>query len=298
MYFKTDLAFDEVNNKYELIKIDGYTVYKSNIDGFDFYLFDYYDKCYELISKVLKIFLDKYGLNNKRSLVVGLGNEDITPDSLGPKVVNGVITTSHLENNIPSISKINPNVYGNTGIETSKIIKGVCRECNPDFIIVVDSLKSNSIKRLNKSIQITDIGIKPGGGVKNQRTEISFKTLNIPVIAIGVPFVVDVSSIMNEMIILLMKYLEKMRTNHINVLNKDDLDLFVEDELKKEYLGSVGALNDEERYHLINSFLEHTKNNLIVSSTDVDLQISRVSNEIAKGINLSILNTTDLTNLW
>ena len=132
---------------------------------------------------------------------------------------------------------------------------------------------------------------------KNQRTEISFKTLNIPVIAIGVPFVVDVSSIMNEMIILLMKYLEKMRTNHINVLNKDDLDLFVEDELKKEYLGSVGALNDEERYHLINSFLEHTKNNLIVSSTDVDLQISRVSNEIAKGINLSILNTTDLTNL-
>lgn len=297
MYFKTDLAFDEVNNKYELIKIDGYTVYKSNIDGFDFYLFDYYENCYELICKVIKIFLNKYDLNNKKCLVVGLGNEDITPDSLGPKVVNSVITTAHLEY-IPSISKINPNVYGNTGIETSKIIKGVCSECNPDFIIVVDSLKSNSIKRLNKSIQITDIGIKPGGGVKNQRTEISKKTLNIPVIAIGVPFVVDVSSIMNEMIILLMKYLEKMRTNHTNILNKEDLDLFVEDELKKEYLGSVGALNDEERYHLINSFLEHTKNNLIVSSTDVDLQISKISNEISKGINLSILNTTDLTNLW
>lgn len=294
MKYNTDLAFDDINSNYNEIDINGFKVLKSKIGDNDFYLFDYFINCYSLIALIIKELINKHNLIDKKCLIVGLGNNDITPDSLGPRVNELVVTTSHLIENEKETEykgntmKVTPNVMGNTGIETFKMIKGIVNETNPDFIIVIDALKSNSLKRLNNSIQITDMGIKPGSGVKNERSEISFKTLLKPVIVIGVPLVVDLASIMNEMLVLLLKYLEQIRTNNKSLLIRKNLDLFVDENVKKMYLGYVGELNEEERYHLINSFLEHTNNNLIVATKDIDFIINDLKLEISKGINLAL----------
>lgn len=151
----------------------------------------------------LKNMLDINGLKKDSSiLVVGLGNERSTPDSLGPLVIENIIVTRHLEilglNSERVVSAIKPGVTGETGIETKDIIKGVIEKIKPDFLIVIDALKSGSIKRLNKTIQLTDTGIHPGSGVQNKREKLDKKSLGIPVIAIGVPTVCDIKTIINE----------------------------------------------------------------------------------------------------
>lgn len=296
MYFKSDIAFDE-SKDYEQIKLNNYNTLFKKIDNFDFYLINYFKGCNELISIIILRILKKYDLIKKNPLIIGLGNDEIVTDSLGKRCIDNIFVTSHLDLNTPKSSKIVPNVMGNTGIETARFIKGIVDEIKPDYLIVIDSLKTNSFKRLNKSIQITDSGIKPGSGIKGNSIEISRKMLNIPVIAIGVPFVLEASVIINDMMILLMKYLEVQRVNK-KPLSIDDLDVFVSNEIKKEYLGSIGELNDLERYNLIKSFLEHTNNNLIVSSINVEDMINDIAQEISNGINLAIFDTTDFSKLY
>ena len=151
----------------------------------------------------LKVLLDINGLKSDSSiLVVGLGNERSTPDSLGPLVIENIIVTRHLEilglNSKRVVSAIKPGVTGETGIETKDIIKGVIDKIRPDFLVVIDALKSGAIKRLNKAIQLTDTGIHPGSGVANKREKLDKNSLGIPVIAIGVPTVCDIRTIINE----------------------------------------------------------------------------------------------------
>lgn len=156
----------------------------------------------ELILKIKELLYENNITESCSVLIVGLGNERSTPDSLGPLVVENVIVTRHSEvlglNNKRSVSAIKPGVMGETGIETKDIIKGVIDNIHPDCLIVVDSLKSNSLKRLNKTIQLTDTGIHPGSGVLNKREKLDKSTLGIPVIAIGVPTVCDIKTIINE----------------------------------------------------------------------------------------------------
>ena len=153
-----------------------------------------------VLKKILKVKKNSFGL------VVGLGNDKSTPDSLGPLVVNDIIVTNHLyllnemSNTYKRLAAINPGVMGETGIETSDIIESVVKKIKPSYLIVIDSLASKSIERLNKTIQITDTGIHPGSGIGNKRKEISFETLGIPVIAIGVPTVVDATVIVSDTI--------------------------------------------------------------------------------------------------
>lgn len=155
-------------------------------------------------SMELKKILKEKKLLKKSVLIVGLGNSYSTPDSLGPKVIDNIITTRHislisnLDKNYSVVSKISPGVFANTGIETFDIIKGIVDRINPDYIIVIDSLLSTSIDKLNKVIQLTDSGIDPGSGVGNQRKELSKKTLGKDVIAIGVPTVVTLNTIVKD----------------------------------------------------------------------------------------------------
>lgn len=136
-------------------------------------------------------------------MVVGLGNEDITADSVGPKCVKKVLVTRHIKEMMPeeidesvrSVSAIAPSVMGMTGIETENIVKGVAEKVKPEAIIVVDALASRSMSRLGKTIQIADSGINPGSGVGNNRKELSKNTLGIPVVAIGVPMVTDARTV-------------------------------------------------------------------------------------------------------
>lgn len=137
-------------------------------------------------------------------LIIGLGNNDITPDALGPQTINKVVATRHLNSELPKdnelsslrpVSAIAPGVLGQTGIEVAEITKAICDKINPSVVVVIDALACSDINRLGTTIQISDTGISPGSGVNNSRKELSHKTLGVPVIAIGVPTVVDMHTI-------------------------------------------------------------------------------------------------------
>ena len=136
-------------------------------------------------------------------LVVGLGNRNITPDSIGPKVVERLLVTRHLFEHLPDVltdemrplSALSPGVLGLTGLETGEIVRGVSDRLRPSLIIVVDALAARNIDRLSRTVQISDTGIIPGSGVGNHRQELSQKTLGIPVLAVGVPMVIDMASL-------------------------------------------------------------------------------------------------------
>lgn len=249
-----------------------------------------------VLKKMLKLNKDSFGL------IVGLGNDKSTPDSLGPLVVNDIIVTNHLyllnemSPNYKRLSAINPGVMGETGIETSDIIESIVNKIKPSYLIVIDSLASKSIERLNKTIQITDTGIHPGSGIGNKRKEISFETLCIPVIAIGVPTVVDATVIVSDTINFIYKnyafnkeYLNNPKSrltfNNINYLNKEIKEN--KDE-KQKLLGLVGTLNEEELQKLIFEVLNPIGYNLMVTPKEIDFIIEKLSTIISKSINNSI----------
>lgn len=239
------------------------------------------------IANILKEMIDV----NKKILVIGLGNYTVTPDSLGPRVCEDVIASSHLSNNnLGDVSIISPGVMGQTGMETSDIIKGIVDRIKPDYLIAIDALAARSIKRLNRTIQITDAGINPGSGVGNKRKEISFRTMGIPVIAIGVPTVVDLSSITYDSIEYILKHLEiEKEKNIFQISSKDDYDNHkLNDETKKIYLGLIGNLTSSEQKNLINEALNPSGYNYFVTPKTIDENIIDISLVISRGINKAI----------
>ncbi|MCI8327541.1 MAG: GPR endopeptidase [Lachnospiraceae bacterium] len=143
-------------------------------------------------------------------LVVGLGNREVTPDALGPRVVDNILITRHVirefgkyalgSEHSSSISSIVPGVMAQTGMESLEIIRGIIKETTPDYIIAVDALAARSVKRLNRTIQITNTGINPGSGIGNHRHGLNEESVGVPVIAIGIPTVVDAATIVNDAI--------------------------------------------------------------------------------------------------
>lgn len=149
-------------------------------------------KAAETLTKELKEVIGKHIDNQGEILVVGLGNIYVTPDALGPKVINEIEVTRHIINYLPQyveegtrmVSAISPGVLGTTGIETVEILKGIVENTKPKLVIVIDALASRSIERISSTVQLSDTGIVPGAGVGNTRSEISQKTLGVPVVAI------------------------------------------------------------------------------------------------------------------
>ena len=226
------------------------------------------------LSNELKKILDEHVDKQGEILVVGLGNIYVTPDSLGPKVINEIDVTRHIINYLPQyvdkgtrmVSAIAPGVLGTTGIETVEILKGIVDNIHPKLVIVIDALASRSIERISSTIQISDTGIVPGAGVGNTRSEISIKTLGIPVIAIGIPTVVETAVLVN-----------------------DSLDLFIEklqDEAKSnDYLNK---LKEEDNYEEIKEALMPKDYNLIVTPKEIDELIENMKEVVAIGINNSL----------
>lgn len=170
--------------------------FSSEFDDADSRMFAVRDEIKKLLPK-----------NTSGVLVVGLGNSDITPDALGPKTAKDIFSTRHItkslaeEVGLPSlrpVSSASPGVLGQTGIESAEMIRGIMTETSPDAVITVDALSARSIKRLGCTVQMTNTGIVPGSGVGNHRAEISRKTLGVPVIAIGVPTVVDAAALVYD----------------------------------------------------------------------------------------------------
>lgn len=256
----------------------------------------------EELSKMLK----NVGFNkNTKTLVIGLGNRKSTPDALGPFVSEKIIATKHffdmevsVDENFSCVSSFYPGVTGQTGMETSDLILGVVSKTKPDLVIVVDALASTSISRVNKSIQVTDSGISPGSGIGNKRKEISRQTLGIPVIAVGVPTVLDAAVIVSDTINYMIKnYAYNKKFSHkkvsklvnkpVNYLKKEVL---ASDEDKKTLLGLVGLLKEEELINLTYEVLTPIGYNLMVTPKEVDFIIEKLSDVISYGINHTLHN--------
>jgi spore protease len=227
-------------------------------------------------------------LNDKSViLVVGLGNWNITPDALGPKVVEHLLVTRHIKEYIPdqidesvrSVCAVAPGVLGITGIETSEIIKGIVDRIKPDVVIAIDALASRKLERVNTTIQIADTGINPGSGVGNNRKQLSKETLGIPVVAIGVPTVVDAATMANDTIDLV-------------------LDSMIEGASKdSDFYKMLKDMNRDDKYKLIQEVLHPYYGHLMVTPKEVDRLIEDISVIIADGLNVALhpgVDTKDL----
>jgi len=275
-------------------------------------------KVEEIFAREFAHFLEGSGIKKTDScLVVGLGNWNVTPDALGPMVCENLLITRHLfqlqpenvEEGYRSVSALAPGVMGLTGIETSDIIFGVVENTKPDFVIAIDALASRSIERVNSTIQISDTGIHPGSGVGNKRKELSKETLGIPVIAIGVPTVVDAVSITSDTIDFILKHFGKelkegnrpsralapagMSFGEKRKLTEEDLP---EEKHRKTFLGIVGTLPDDEKRKLIYEVLAPIGHNLMVTPKEVDVFIEDMANLIANGLNASLHTAVDQEN--
>lgn len=272
-------------------------------------------KVQEIFAAEFSRFLTELGLPKSAScLVVGLGNWNVTPDSLGPRVCEHLIITRHLfelevqnvDEGYRPVSSISPGVMGITGIETSDIIFGVAEKSKPDFIIAIDALASRSIERVNSTIQISDTGIHPGSGVGNKRKELSKETLGIPVISIGVPTVVDAVTITSDTIDYILKHfgrelkesgqpsrsLAPAGLTFGKKKNLTEQDLPGEDQ-RKTFMGIVGMLDDEEKRRLIHEVLAPLGHNLMVTPKEVDVFVEDMANLIAAGLNAGLHSSVD-----
>ena len=190
-------------------------------------------------------------------LAAGLGNRSITSDSLGPRVVSGLLVTRHLKEYMPQsfgdslrgVCAVAPGVLGTTGIETGEIIRSICTRIKPSVVVAIDALAARRVERVNTTIQISDTGISPGAGVGNKRFELSRKTLGIPVIAVGVPTVVDAATIA-----------------------VDALEAY---------------MDDTDREKLAEELLPPYYKSLIVAPKNTDAMISDMSGIISAGLNMA-----------
>ena len=208
----------------------------------------------EEIRELIKPYMGKASI-----LVAGLGNWNITPDALGPKVISGLLVTRHLKEYMPDkfddsvngVCAISPGVLGITGIETGEIIKGIVERVKPSAVIAIDALASRRVERVNTTIQISDTGISPGAGVGNRRGELSEKTIGVPVIAVGVPTVVDAATIA-----------------------MDALETIIDE--------------DEDSHRIVRDLLSPYYKNLIVAPKNMDAMITDMSSIIAAGLNMAL----------
>lgn len=231
-------------------------------------------KASDVLTSELSKILDKHVTRKEEMLVVGLGNIYATPDSLGPKVINEIDVTRHLikylpqyvDENTRNVCAIAPGVLGTTGMETLEILKGIVENVKPKVVIVIDSLASRSIERISSSLQISDTGIVPGAGVGNARAELSQSTLGIPVIALGIPTVVELATLVSDGIDIFIKNLqEKAQSN--------------------DYLNN---LQQNDKYEEVKEALNIGDYNMIVTPKEIDDLIENMKDIVARGINQTI----------
>lgn len=213
----------------------------------------------ELARHMKKLLPEKKEL---QALVVGLGNREITPDALGPDVISNLRITRHIiqeygavgigEPCVHSVSGLVPGVMAQTGMETMEIIRGVVEETKPDVVIAIDALAARSVKRLNRTIQITDTGIQPGSGVGNYRNGLNEDTLGVKVIGIGVPTVVDAATIVQDAMA------------HL-----------------------LDALEEQEKKEFLEEMITPSLHSMFMTPKDVDETMKRLSYTISEGLNLT-----------
>ena len=231
-------------------------------------------KTSEVLTDELKKIVKMHVNNQEDILIVGLGNIYVTPDALGPKVINEIDVTRHIIKYLPQyvdegtrpVSAISPGVLGTTGIETVEILKGIVENIHPKLLIVIDALASRSIERISSTIQISDTGIVPGAGVGNTREEISEKSLGIPVVAIGIPTVVELATLVS-----------------------DGIDIFIDRlQEKAESNEYLNKLQQNDKYEEVKEALNVGDYNMIVTPKEIDDIIENMKDIVARGINFAV----------
>lgn len=237
---------------------------------------DLKDEISIVLAKELKALIEKY--KKEKILIIGLGNWNISSDALGPKVIDRVLVTRQyfinfkkdFDETMTNIAAMSPGVMGITGIETSDIVKGIVEKIQPDLLIAVDALSSRDMNRVSNTIQISDVGITPGSGVGNNRAALNKESLGIPVIALGIPTVVNAATLVN-----------------------DTMDLII-DSLKenegvgREFYQLLDELSKEEKYGLIEEVLNPFMGNVIVTPKDINVLIDDLSIILANGLNIAL----------
>lgn len=243
---------------------------------------DLKDEISQLVAKEIK----GIGKNKEstKTLIVGLGNWNVTPDALGPKVVDRILVTRQFfiaykketDETVANVSAISPGVMGLTGIETGEIVKGIVEKTNPDLVIAIDALASRKMNRVSTTIQISDTGINPGSGLGNKRIGLTEEYLGVPVIAIGIPTVVDAATMINDTMDLILGSM-KEQTN-----------------VGTEFYSLLEEISSEEKYNLIKEVLEPYMPNVFVAPKEIDLIIDDLSIIVANGLNMALHPGIDL----
>jgi len=229
--------------------------------------------------EIVKILARKLGQlhrlgENSTVLVVGLGNRYVTPDALGPQVCENLLVTRHLEQEVPpdlklrAVSALAPGVMGITGIETAEIIKGVVDRIKPDIVIAVDALAARKTSRINTTIQMSDAGVNPGAGLGNKRMPINKESMGVPVLAIGVPTVVDAVTLVNDT-------LDKMLGAMLDSISAGH-----------PFFEMLNTMQDEERHNVIGDILSN--NNMFVTPKEIDAVVTRLAKIIANTLNIAL----------
>lgn len=241
--------------------------------------FDDDDSREEMIGYLKDELIEVLGTDKtKKTLVIGLGNWNITSDALGPKSVSKTLVTRHIfknynkdyDDDFSEVAGLSPGVMGITGIETSEIVKSIVDKINPDRVIAIDALASRKMERVNSTIQISTAGISPGGGVGNKRKALNKEYLGVDVIAIGVPTVVDAATLTSDVLDMAID----------NLINQSDG--------VGNFYSMLKQLKEEEKYNLIKESLDPYDKNLIVTPKDIDDTIENLSIIISEGLNRSL----------
>ncbi|NLW21952.1 MAG: GPR endopeptidase [Tissierellia bacterium] len=243
---------------------------------------DLKDQVSQLLAKEIK----GIGINdeNTKTLIVGLGNWNVTPDALGPKVVDRVLVTRQFfvaynkdrDETVANVSAIAPGVMGITGIETGEIVKGIVEKTKPDLVIAIDSLASRRMDRVSTTIQLTDTGITPGSGIGNKRIGLNEEYLGVPVLAIGVPTVVDAATMVNDTMDLIIGSMKEVA------------------QVGSQFYSSLEQISSEDKYALIREVLEPYMPNVVVTPKEIDLIIDDLSIIIANGLNMALHHGIEL----
>ena len=263
---------------------------------------DHYNMVLDTFIDSFKKFLKELNIDDSKSaMIVGLGNRKVTPDAIGPLVLDNIIVTHHLlefgplEEGFRDITVVEPGVSGTTGIDTKDHILGLINIVKPDFLIVIDALKTTSTSRIIKTIQFSNTGIIPGSGVNNNRKGITEDELNIPIISIGVPSVIESTTIVFDTIKYLMNKVSYEKDHFNNYRNKlaitndfKDYDNKLSDDEKEHLLGMIGIMDDNDLKKLLSEVLNPLNYNMIVTPKEIDFLVEKISKLIAEGINYSI----------
>ncbi|MBU9729068.1 GPR endopeptidase [Diplocloster modestus] len=238
---------------------------------------DYHKEISTVLADHIRNLID-HSEEEQSILVVGLGNREVTPDALGPEVVGNLLITRHViqeygklamgKDKVNLISGIVPGVMAQTGMETLEIIRGVVEETKPSLVIAIDALAARSTKRLSRTIQITDTGINPGSGVGNHRHALTRETLGVPVIAIGIPTVVDAATIVNDTMENLIEAMEQ--SDHM-----------------KGFGNTWREFDSSEKYQLIRELISPHLNGMFVTPKDIDDTIKRISFTVSEALNMA-----------